>query len=24
VPVLENNPNFPERGTFDLVMEGGK
>ena len=24
VPVLENNPNFPERGTFDLIMEGGK
>ena len=24
VPVLENNPNFPERGTFSLRMEGGK
>jgi len=24
VPVLENNPNFPERGTFQLLMEGGK
>lgn len=24
VPVLENNPNFPERGTFQLRMEGGK
>jgi len=24
VPVLENDPNFPERGTFDVLTEGGK
>jgi hypothetical protein len=24
VPVLENNRNFPERGFFDAIMEGGK
>ena len=24
VPVLENNPNFPERGKFDVITEGGR
>lgn len=24
VPVLENNSNFPERGTFEILTEGGK
>jgi hypothetical protein len=24
VPMLDNNPDFPERGTFEVLMEGGK